>query len=105
MTPAPKTEHKPKTRHHLEGEVQACTDASLLCVRCSAAGPQHMAQLTSGWLPICAACLVQARGQQAKSAIKAKLREKAMRAQKRAEFLKSKLTVSGGGANGTGRRR
>ena len=104
MTPASRAAQRPTIRHRLEGKVEACTNSHWLCVRCNATRPQHMAQLTSGWLPICADCLVLARKAQVKLERKVPLRDKAEKARRRLEYEKDKLTVSGGGANGTGRR-
>jgi hypothetical protein len=63
-----------------------------------------MAQLSNGWLPICASCLIVARRAQAKFGLTAPERERSLRDRARKDYLEGKLTISGGGANGTGRR-
>ena len=92
-------------RHRLIGAAGNCANPELRCVICDLQGPLLMALLAAGWLPLCAECLPLAQARQVGYlAAMAKGKKKA-NAAKREAFLMKQLTLSGGGANGTGKRR
>ena len=71
------------------------------CEKCHSPNAPFMASLSTGRLPLCEKCLELARKAQVNWNTKAPERKKIETQTRSDERLKSRLMISGGGANGT----
>ncbi len=85
----------------LEGLVTKARDGSM-CTYCPNTPAPYLAELNVGVLTLCAACLESARKVGNKRPGAAMDREKQEAMSRADDYKKERVTVSGGGANGTG---
>ncbi len=103
---APADPGKRRMSTRLVGEVKRINqDApAQACMGCDSEASIH-AETASGWLPLCAACLNKARRAQMNFDRTARSRAEVEREIQHNETFERRFVLSGGGANGTGRRR